>query len=390
MDLINKMNLQLREQTSSLFQSIPPRRFAPEMEAIYRKRQNERALFVTRLALMTALVAYVLFGFWDYWFHPASLPRTLPVRVLFSGMSLLLWTATFLQFFRERIAWVVSLTVISTYIFIMWVLNLMPDGLLYGMVAFAYPHFVSLTVPNLRLTLFDSAILFRVFYEGGFLFQVSEKVFLNGNFLLFPLCIVSCLCAFANEVRERHVFQLEYNLEHQATTDSLCGAFNRRYFMNCAHQEVERAQHQGHPLSLLLIDIDHFKQINDSHGHRTGDDTICAFAQTCQKNLRNTDILGRVGGEEFAILLPETDPRTAKTIAERIRQELSDLRITTDKSDVSFTVSIGVALLCPSDELDSLLHRADVALYKAKEEGRNRVILGDFAQAQQPVLVNEV
>lgn len=368
------------------------RRFPPGMETIYRTRQNDRALFVTRLALLIALITYVLFGFWDYWLDSTSLQRTLPIRTLFSALWLGLCGLTFVTFFRQRLLWILSLTVISTYISVMWVLNLVSNGLLYGMLSFAYPQFVSLSVPNSRFAAFNSAMLMAIFNIGCLVFQTPEKVFLNGNFVLLPLCVVSYFCAYANEVRERHVFGLEYELEKQATTDSLTGIFNRGHFLKCAQIELDRAQRYNHALVLLMLDIDHFKQINDSYGHRVGDETLRQFSRLCQENLRSTDVFGRIGGEEFAILLPETDPKTAENVAQRLRQELSQLIIPTEKNSVHFTVSIGLALLRRNDDIDSLMQRADTALYQAKREGRNRVILSEITplMSQKSAFVNKM
>lgn len=171
---------------------------------------------------------------------------------------------------------------------------------------------------------------------------------------------------------------LEEELRRLASTDPLTGLYNRRRFQEAMDRELERARRYGHPLALLVADLDHFKRINDQHGHAAGDRALQIFADVCRLNLRSLDAVGRMGGEEFAILLPETDADGALLAAERIRAETEAM--TAEEKDVpAFTVSIGVATLTerPAENetgvADRLFARADQALYRAKERGRNRV-----------------
>lgn len=169
---------------------------------------------------------------------------------------------------------------------------------------------------------------------------------------------------------------LEDELKRQARIDFLTGLSNRRYFMEQAEFELHRAVRYGKPLSLLMMDIDFFKRINDSHGHKLGDSVLEKLAEVCRRLLREVDIIGRVGGEEFAILLPETDKDEAAEVAERLRAELAAARtpLPAGGLPVRFTVSIGVTTLASADDnLDILFHLADKALYAAKNAGRNRV-----------------
>ncbi|SDG88086.1 PAS domain S-box-containing protein/diguanylate cyclase (GGDEF) domain-containing protein [Roseospirillum parvum] len=170
--------------------------------------------------------------------------------------------------------------------------------------------------------------------------------------------------------------RLENELRRMATTDFLTGACNRRRFLEIAGLEIERARRHGRPLSVLTMDIDHFKQINDTHGHATGDLALKAFVAACEETLRGGDALGRMGGEEFAALLPETDAAGALVLGERLRAAVSriDLR-GADRRPVPMTVSIGQATLNPAEpNLDALLAEADRALYRAKQDGRDRVV----------------
>jgi diguanylate cyclase (GGDEF)-like protein/hemerythrin-like metal-binding protein/PAS domain S-box-containing protein len=165
-------------------------------------------------------------------------------------------------------------------------------------------------------------------------------------------------------------------LTYQAHNDFLTGFSNRGYFMEQAEQELNRTTRYNNPLSFLMLDIDFFKRINDRHGHKIGDAVLKKLAEVCRQTLREVDIIGRVGGEEFCILLPETDGDEAVTVGERLRNALADIKVMTGAGDliVQFTVSIGVSVFsCKDDSLDELFNRADNALYEAKNSGRNRV-----------------
>lgn len=164
-------------------------------------------------------------------------------------------------------------------------------------------------------------------------------------------------------------------LHRLSTTDGLSGALNRRRFEELADLERRRAQRSGAPMSLMLLDIDHFKRVNDQFGHAAGDAAIRMLAKVCKATLRPGDLFGRWGGEEFVIAMPETNAAGAVKAAERLRELLAGARFDANGKPRAITVSIGVAGL-QRDELsvDHAIARADRALYRAKEEGRNRVL----------------
>jgi len=163
-------------------------------------------------------------------------------------------------------------------------------------------------------------------------------------------------------------------LRRLATTDVLTGVANRRYFLDRAADEVERSRRYQRPLCAFMLDIDHFKRVNDGHGHPAGDAVLVAVAGECRQALRSQDVFGRVGGEEFAALLPETESGVAKAVAERLRARVAATRVSFGGIDLVVTVSVGVAgLRLEGDSLTELLHRSDAALYRAKEGGRDRV-----------------
>jgi diguanylate cyclase (GGDEF)-like protein len=170
-------------------------------------------------------------------------------------------------------------------------------------------------------------------------------------------------------------------LEKLATTDSLTGLHNRRHFLSCAEAEWSRFLRYHRAVSVLMLDIDHFKSVNDRYGHAVGDEVICAVAEACATGKRKPDIVGRFGGEEFAILLPETTSSSAMIVAERIRNRLAEQALTTQGVTVKVTASIGVAEASAGmSGFGVLMRNADQALYQAKANGRNRVACWSLAE----------
>lgn len=169
--------------------------------------------------------------------------------------------------------------------------------------------------------------------------------------------------------------RLYENAEQLATVDSLTGLFNRRHFFQLAQKEFDRANRYQHVLSILMIDIDYFKQVNDRFGHLTGDQVLQQISDRFQACLRSSDFIGRYGGEEFVILLPETDTESGLMIADRMRASITDRPFITDKGEISLTISIGVAdkALDKETSLEIVLENADQALLAAKNYGRNAV-----------------
>ncbi|ADU61398.1 MAG: PAS domain S-box protein [Pseudodesulfovibrio sp.] len=191
----------------------------------------------------------------------------------------------------------------------------------------------------------------------------SGPIMVQGNQLLYSVI---------HDITER--VRLEREMKRLATTDSLTGAANRHEFFRLAELELRRAMRYGHSLAVLMLDIDYFKSINDTHGHQTGDAVLKALSALVRTTLRDTDIFGRLGGEEFAAVLPETDLAGGVLVADRLRRELGALKVRLRDIEVMFTVSIGLTETRKSERLiDDAINRADEAMYKAKRMGRNRV-----------------
>ncbi|MGB7403507.1 MAG: diguanylate cyclase, partial [Arcobacter sp.] len=179
--------------------------------------------------------------------------------------------------------------------------------------------------------------------------------------------------------RTKELEESKKKLEILANKDFLSGLLNRRPLFEMSNRLISLAKRDNTIISVLLFDIDKFKDINDTYGHKEGDEVIKAFAKTLKKDRRVSDLVARIGGEEFVILLPSTNHKDASIIAEEIRQEVETLQVQIENFNISFTVSCGVSSLKKEDKnLDDLIARADKRLYMAKNNGRNIVVDNDI------------
>jgi two-component system cell cycle response regulator len=166
-------------------------------------------------------------------------------------------------------------------------------------------------------------------------------------------------------------YQYKKRLELMAVTDGLTGLYNHRFIFERLEEEIAKVARYGRPLSIIMLDIDNFKQVNDTFGHRAGDEVILSAAHAIMASLRKTDVAGRYGGEEFLVLLPETDLKAAHIVAEKIRNTVALLQFET--KDLAVTISAGVAEAEKGESFEALINRADAKLYTAKRNGKNRV-----------------
>ena len=184
---------------------------------------------------------------------------------------------------------------------------------------------------------------------------------------------------------------LETNKElHQLSiTDGLTGLLNRKHILELLDQEISRSRRYGHPVSVLMLDIDHFKNVNDTYGHQTGDIVMRRLADLFCETVRENDLVGRYGGEEFLILLPDSDAQSGVQTAQRIRKRVQDLEIDASGENVSVTVSIGISSFPQYGQgADAVICAADEALYQAKSNGRNQVVISETNERRQPAVVH--
>lgn len=202
--------------------------------------------------------------------------------------------------------------------------------------------------------------------------QIPHLIMLE--FLIALLFMAFGTLMLANEFTTNELRQL-------AEIDSLTSIFNRRAFFTLLNKALHQSQRTGMGLAVLVVDLDHFKSINDTYGHQGGDEVLRHFVQTATQCLRQQDVMGRLGGEEFAIFLPGVDAKGAQVVAERLRAAVASQPAALQQGSHALTISLGLTLCVPGDTPDTALHRADQAMYQAKERGRNRVELQLFAWA---------
>lgn len=192
---------------------------------------------------------------------------------------------------------------------------------------------------------------------------------------------VGKVCLLVYDVTEfasskRALERANEQLAKLSMTDRLTGLLNRGTWENLVDAEYERFRRYGQATSLVMFDIDHFKPVNDTYGHLAGDEVIRHTADVTRNNIRQSDSAGRYGGEEFGIILPETDAESARVICERIREAIENSTVSTTAGDIRYTVSMGIAQLTETPEnYMQWMQKADEALYKAKESGRNKVVV---------------
>ncbi len=239
-------------------------------------------------------------------------------------------------------------------------------------------------------SVFDMKIrAFSIWEQRPFVFKFKNYRPITGiaehmyqNISIFPMIdttgTVNNICIIVYDVTDiatnrRALTEANIQLEHLSRTDKLTGLYNRGYWQDCQEREYALFRRYNSKLSLVIFDIDHFKNVNDTFGHQAGDEVIRQCAATLQKNARDTEICGRYGGEEFVAILPETDEKSAMIFAERLRQEIEKLSVVYSGEKISFTVSLGISQLKKgTDSALQWLEQADKALYYSKENGRNK------------------
>jgi diguanylate cyclase (GGDEF)-like protein len=232
-----------------------------------------------------------------------------------------------------------------------------------------FPEWFTGSIYGAAASVMGTRFISVLLYEGTLTLENDTSAIHDIYFTSFPFSLVAMSFGFLMMANR----ELQSRLESQALHDPMSGAYRRDALLEMVQREIAASRRHGRPMSILMMDLDNFKAINDTHGHLVGDNVIVHFATQATQVLRTQDVIGRFGGEEFVVLLPQTDVDAALATAERVRSRIAESHATTDLP--SYTVSIGVACLNRND-LDtlSLLDAADKALYAAKRAGKNRVV----------------
>lgn len=370
------------------------------LEGAFQQDYFEKTLLQVRLTLVFAAVLYSLFGILDYFVIPETKNYTWFIRfAVVSPLLLIIYFLTYAPFYRIWMRSCLFVAGIVSGAGIVWmiVLHPSPGNQLYYSGVLLCVLFYFVFIPDFFLASLLSWLLFILYIAMVVFFSnISPPALMNNASAFFAFNVAGMFASHSFERYMRSDF-MQRRIIHERTeelkkalqevemahkkaeelsqTDPLTGLFNRRYFFSTLEKELARNLRNRHCIALIMLDIDHFKSINDTYGHRMGDMVLQEIAGKIGDTVRTTDTPCRYGGEEFAILLPETDYEAAVLIGLRLQQGIEAMKILFCEKTISITASIGVAALSEGDfvESDVLVEMADQALYEAKEAGRNQV-----------------
>ncbi|MCS6874116.1 MAG: GGDEF domain-containing protein [Pyrinomonadaceae bacterium] len=232
-------------------------------------------------------------------------------------------------------------------------------------------------------------LFFLIGYVAYFSFFLVASSVTSADILVAVIFFLGSLFVWiANKVTVKTILDIRQieKLKMESITDPLTGIFNRRYLFRRLDEEVRKVKRYSSALSLVLFDIDHFKEVNDKYGHLVGDKVLVEVCRVIQENVRRTDFVARYGGEEICVLMPNTKLAKAKSVAERIRGKIEQSQIGIGGSSLNVTLSAGVASFSESDSIEDLIRKADANLYRAKEAGRNRVVAEEIEKQKTSFL----
>ena len=370
------------------------------LEAAFQQDYFEKTLRQVRLTLLFGAFLYGMFGILDCLVIPEIRLYAWIIRfAVISPLLLLTYLLTHTRFYRKwmRIclftaglvsgAGIVELIILAPFpgnhlyysgvlLCVLFYIVFVPDFIVASLLSWSlFGLYLVMVIFCSHITLpalMNNATAFLAFNFTGMFASYSFERYMRSDFLQRRT-----IHERTEELRSAllDVEKARGEAEALALLDPLTGMYNRRHFFALAERELERNVRNHNPVSVIMLDIDHFKVINDTHGHQAGDQVLQEVATIISDNVRTADTPCRYGGEEFAILLPETDPAVSVTIGERIRQAIEAKKLKISEGSISITASVGIASLAASDdsEIDVLVGMADQALYEAKKSGRNRV-----------------
>ncbi|EPS6103437.1 GGDEF domain-containing protein [Halomonas sp. G15] len=349
------------------------------------KKFNDHRLY-TAAILLILIPLGLAEGIFDYKSHPEIKSELFQLRLYFLLLVIPAWIILKSSCLKLATATILITLVFSAYLGIR-IIEHTGEDLVTTVSNFAlYPFFIFFVLIGfsiyIQIFFLTVAFSFVVLSENhGVLDELIQNVY-------FQISVQSSVSALFIMLVFSWSYYHRYNLllalEKSSQTDPLTGVANRRYFDSKLKSEASRSARSSSDCALILLDIDHFKRINDTFGHPTGDRVICALADLCVNQSREIDLVARLGGEEFAVILPDTNITDAKNLAERIRKHVEDISVTGDAGEiVKWTISLGVSSLPESRSsrytteivMEMFIKKADNALYEAKKKGRNQTVL---------------
>ncbi len=349
------------------------------------KKFNDHRLY-TAAILLILIPLGLAEGIFDYKSHPEIKSELFQLRLYFLLLVIPAWIILKSSCLKLATATILITLVFSAYLGIR-IIEHTGEDLVTTVSNFAlYPFFIFFVLIGfsiyIQIFFLTVAFSFVVLSENhGVLDELIQNVY-------FQISVQSSVSALFIMLVFSWSYYHRYNLllalEKSSQTDPLTGVANRRYFDSKLKSEASRSARSSSDCALILLDIDHFKRINDTFGHPTGDRVICALADLCVNQSREIDLVARLGGEEFAVILPDTNITDAKNLAERIRKHVDDISVTGDAGEiVKWTISLGVSSLPESRSsrytteivMEMFIKKADNALYEAKRKGRNQTVL---------------
>jgi diguanylate cyclase (GGDEF)-like protein len=354
--------------------------FDPKLEKEYSDQKFHDTLIMAVLVGFASSALAVGLWSWDWVIDPSSAKHVLSSRLLLGSILICYPLSIIAGLNRKFLPWIYIFAVLITEGFFLHHLSLLKTGVVYGIAGFMYwfilPVFLGLPYsPLITMICFIAvALIPNILVPLGI---SSSFELAKYNALIWPTAAIGIFITLLLDQLYRRIFLLRHTAEELAHFDSLTGIANRRHFMETCEKLLELCRRYGYPVSVIMLDIDHFKHINDNYGHPAGDRALRHISEMLKNSLRKSDFLGRYGGEEFAVILPQTSPSDALQVAEKIRHkvERSPIQISTEVI-LNLTLSAGVSGTDAATEgmiLDDFLKGADDALYHAKRSGRNRI-----------------
>ncbi|WP_457596638.1 GGDEF domain-containing protein [Hydrogenimonas sp.] len=346
-----------------------------EDDALLQKKLEDHRLFASAMYILGAFLGAGLWV-WDYVTDPVGARHTLHLRALYLVFLGTPWLFARLRDRKLLAAVLVAITLFTEAVYVE-ILTRLNMGMVYGIGGFMY----YMLLPPLAFQAFSlrtgilfvlSALLLPHLMAWAGLAPGFEH--LHYAVLLWPAGLLAILVQFVYAKTYKARYDFEQELEKISATDALTGLWNRRVFMEALEKEWNRFRRTGEPFTLMILDIDFFKNVNDTYGHPIGDRVIARVARLLKEEVRDMDLPARIGGEEFAVILPRTNLKEALQIAERIKSAAAQEAFETKRGEhFGVTLSIGLAVSEKGAQAADVIRRADDAMYLAKRRGRNRV-----------------